>query len=77
LADSGGIGFDIDNRRMHESVTHFASLIANVRQSLEPYYILQFSVLSNSKATWWDSSVKVHKPEAKVIAASGFFSGAK
>ncbi len=76
LADPDGIGFDADSADTR-GVVHLASLVANARQSLDSYYVLTFSVPSKSKTIWCDSSVKVHKPDTKVLAASGFFSVAK
>jgi len=76
LADPDGIGFDAEAANAR-GVVHLASLVADVRRSLDSYYILTFSMPSKSKPTWCDSSVKVHKPETKVLAATGFFSVAK
>jgi hypothetical protein len=76
LADPDGIGFDADSADAR-GVVHLASLVANARQSLDSYYVLRFSIPAKSKTIWCDSSVKVHKPDTKIFAASGFFSVAK
>ena len=53
---------------------HFASAIADLRQHFDSYYVLKFTVQPSHKRRWIDSSIKVNRPDAKAIAANGFFS---
>ena len=57
-----------------EDLEHFASAIANLRQHFDSYYVLKFTVQPSHKRRWIDSSIKVNRPDAKAIAAKGFFS---
>lgn len=51
-----------------------ASALGDIRQHFDSYYLLSFTIQSGRKRTWIDSSIKVSKPDAKITAASGFFS---
>jgi VWFA-related protein len=53
---------------------HFASAIADLRQHFDSYYVLKFTFQPSHKRHWIDSSIKVNRPDAKAIAAKGFFS---
>jgi VWFA-related protein len=52
----------------------FTSAIADIRQHFDSYYVLKFTVQPSHKHRWIDSSIKVNRPDAKAIAAKGFFS---
>jgi VWFA-related protein len=49
------------------------STIGDVRKQFDSYYVVTFTLRSARKDSWIDSTIRVNKSEAKVIAPRGFF----
>jgi len=52
----------------------FASVMADLRQHFDSYYLLRFTPKPARKTTWVESSVRINKSDMKIAVADGFFS---
>ena len=66
---TGGRALD----RFHD-VNDFATMVAGIRKRVDSYYAFTFSVQPQKRA-WISASIKVQRPDAKVIAPNGFVAG--
>ncbi len=62
------------NDALEEALQNFASTVADVGRNFDSYYVFTFRIQPGGRRTWIDSSLKLRNSDAKIVAASGFFS---